>query len=278
MLNHTVFKTPESRDKIRARYNEILSTFPCRQRYVETTFGKTFVLEAGAPDGPALILLHGSCTNSAFWFQELCALSDRFRVLAVDILGEAGNSDENRLELASEGYADWLKEALDALSVKSAALAGNSLGGWMSLKFATKYPQLLSKLILIATAGLSELNPDFLDRANRAAAHNETMKMDSDVTGEIALPKQVEEFINLILWGFHPIKEELPVFTDEQLGKLTMPLLFIAGKDDAIIDTVAAAQRVEKRMPHARVHLLEGVGHMVLNPLEYMIPFLTGEE
>jgi pimeloyl-ACP methyl ester carboxylesterase len=121
------------------------------------------------------------------------------------------------------------------------------------------------------------VNPDFLDRANKAAAQNETMKITSDATGEVTLPKEVEEYMNLILWGFNPITEELPVFTDEQLARLTMPLLFVAGKNDAMINTVAAAQRMEKCLPHARVYLQEGVGHMVLNSQEYMIPFLSGE-
>ncbi|NLV58365.1 MAG: alpha/beta hydrolase [Clostridiales bacterium] len=278
MLNQNVFKTPQSRDQIRSRYNGILSTFPFGQRYLDTSYGRTFVLEAGAPESPALVLLHGSCSNSAFWYPELCALSGSFRVLAVDILGEAGNSDENRLGLASEGYADWLKEVLDALSVSGAVLVGNSLGGWMAMKFAVKYPQFVSKLILVATAGLSRLNPDFLDRANKAASQDETMKVDAGVTGEAALPQEVEEFINLILWGYNPVKEELPVFSDHQLAKLTMPLLYVAGKDDAMIDTVAAAQRLKKQLPNAHVHLLENTGHMVLSALEHIIPFLSGEE
>lgn len=274
MFNNTVFKTAQSRDRIRTQYNEILSVFPVERKYVNTSFGRTFVLESGAPTSPALILLHGSCSNSAFWFGEICALSDRFHVLAVDIIGEAGNSDENRLDLNSDGYADWLCEVFDALSIDTAVVAGNSLGGFMALKFATKYPERVSKLVLIATAGLSGLNTGFLDKANTASANHETMTMDSSVTGGIALPKEVEEFINLILWGYNPIKEELPVFTDERLKRLHMPLLSIAGRNDGVIDTVSAAQRLRALLPQAEVLLLENTGHMVINAFEYMIPFL----
>ena len=101
------------------------------------------------------------------------------------------------------------------------------------------------------------------------------MKVDAGVTGEAALPQEVEEFINLILWGYNPVKEELPVFSDHQLAKLTMPLLYVAGKDDAMIDTVAAAQRLKKQLPNAHVHLLENTGHMVLSALRHN-PFLAG--
>jgi len=42
-----VFKSTEGREKIRKFYNQILSLFPLIQKYVSTTFGKTFALEMG---------------------------------------------------------------------------------------------------------------------------------------------------------------------------------------------------------------------------------------
>ena len=81
-MNHqSVFKTTESRDKIRRAYNEILNRFPFGQSYVDTTYGKTFILTAGADGNPPILLLHGSCSNSAFWFLELMALSQNHNVL-----------------------------------------------------------------------------------------------------------------------------------------------------------------------------------------------------
>lgn len=272
MYSAAVFKSAEGRDRIRARYSEILASFPFRQNYVDTSFGRTFVLESGEPDGPPLILLHGSCSNSAFWFYEISMLSSMYRVLAVDIIGEAGNSDENRPLPASDGYADWLMDVFSALSIKKAVIAGNSLGGWVALKFAAKYPELVIKLILIAASGLSPVNSDFLDRVNSTA---DTLDVDAAVTGETEMPKEVLEFISLILQGFNPIKEDLPILTDEQLDRLTMPSLYVAGKDDRIVDTLSSSKRLKERKPGAQIHLLDNTGHMVLNALEYMIPFLT---
>ena len=89
------------------------------------------------------------------------ALSTQFRIYAVDIIGEAGNSEEYRPDLTSDAFALWMKDVLDALSLESAVLIGNSLGGWMALKFATAYPERVSKLILIASAGLAQIRPQF---------------------------------------------------------------------------------------------------------------------
>lgn len=188
---------------------------------------------------------------------------------------EAGNSEEKRLDLNQDGYADWLKEVFDALSIEKAVVMGNSLGSWMALKFSVKYPDCVTRLILIAPSGLSVQNADFLERAKNAALKNEALTLDSSVAKGNELPKEVEEFINLILWGYNPIAEELPTFSDERILRLIMPLLFVAGKNDVIIDTVSAAQRLSKLIPNAEVHLLENTGHIVLNALEFVIPFLT---
>lgn len=110
MSKFHVFKTEEGRNKIRSHYNQILSVIPLPQRYVDTSFGKTFLLEAGNPENPTIVLLHGSCSNCAAWLGDIPALSERFHVIAVDIPGEPGNSEENRLDIHSNDYPRWLNE------------------------------------------------------------------------------------------------------------------------------------------------------------------------
>ncbi len=43
-----VFKSKEGRDKIRGYYNQILSFVPFTKKYADTSYGKTFLLEAGS--------------------------------------------------------------------------------------------------------------------------------------------------------------------------------------------------------------------------------------
>jgi pimeloyl-ACP methyl ester carboxylesterase len=279
MMNKTsVFKSSESRDAIRNAYGEILSRFPFGQTYIDTTYGKTFILSAGADGNPPVILLHGSCSNSVFWLPEIMALSHSHSVFAVDIIGEAGNSSDSRPDLQSDVYALWLKEVLNALRLREAVIIGNSLGGWLALKFAATFPECVSKLILIAASGLSYQKTELLEKAIHAKSSNETLTMEASVTGGMELPKEVLDFINLILWGYNPITEMLPVFSDEQLKKLAMPVLFVAGKNDVMVDTASASQRLASLLPHTNIHLLDNAGHMVPNALEYIVPFLIRED
>ncbi len=273
-MNKSVFKSAESREHFRVVYAEILSRFPFAQQYVETSFGRTFVLSSGTAGKPPVVLLHGSCSNSVFMAPEMLALSADYRVYAVDIVGEAGNSADIRPGLHSDDFALWLGEVLDALSIQNVVLTGSSLGGWLALKFATIFPERVSRLILIAPGGLSGQNQELVDKAAKAALHNEQLTIDSAVIGGAALPKEVEDFMNLIFMSYDPITQTLPVFTGAQLDRLIMPVLFVGGEKDVMLDAAAAARRLEARLPHAEIHLLKNAGHMILNAPEYFLPFL----
>lgn len=272
-MKTSVFKTEAGRDKFRAYYGRVLSQFPFGQQYVETTYGKTFMLTAGLESNPPIILLHGSCSNSAFWFPEIMTLSNNYRVYAVDIIGEAGNSEEYRPDLNSDAFALWMKDVLGALSLERTVLIGNSLGGWMALKFATAYPELISGLILIASAGLAQIRPQFLLNVGQTQQADGTVPVNPEIIGEQSIPKEVLDFMNLIVENYNPI-QDLPIYADEQLHRLNMPVLFIDGEDDVIIDAQKSAQRLSRLIPSAVIRLLPNCGHVVTNSMEYILPFL----
>ncbi len=204
---------------------------------------------------------------------EIMALSNNYRVYAVDIIGEAGNSEEYRPDLNSDAFALWMKEVLDVLNLEKTALAGNSLGGWMALKFATAYPERVSRLILVASSGLALIRPQFIAKAEQELQAGKTVSVDPSTLGQDSIPKEVLYFMNLIFENYNPIKD-IPVLADEELQQLDMPVLFIGGEIDSIIDTKASAQRLSRLLPSARIHMLPDCGHAVLNSIEYILPFL----
>lgn len=273
----SVFKSQKSRDKFRSYYQDVLDRFPFEQHYIDTTLGPTFLLAAGQETDPPVILLHGSCSNSAFWFPEIMALSAHYRVYAIDLIGEAGNSSEYRPDLDSDDFSAWMKEVLDTLGIKKSVIAGNSLGGWMALKFASSWPEYVSKLLLFASAGLAQIRPQFIDDTARILQTSQSAQVDSDVLGENELPKEVLDFMNLILESYDPIPY-LPVFSDEQLQRLDMPVLFVGGENDIIIDTEASANRLSHLVPSARTLLLENCGHVIPNVAGYLTSFLAEGE
>lgn len=269
----SVFKSPEHRNKMRAYYDGILNTFPFKQQYVETSYGRTFALTAGQKANPPVILLHGSNSNSAFWLPEIMALSAEYQVYAVDILGEAGNSEDYRPDLDASDFANWMKEVQAGFGIEKAIFIGNSLGGWMSLKFATEYPERVSKLILIASAGLAPVHQQFLQNVSEARQEDGTVPITEGIIGVSDIPKEVLEFMNLIAQSYNPIPE-LPLFGDGQLRNLTMPVVFIDGADDVIIDVRASVQRLSHLIPAAEIVLIPNCGHTITNAIDYILPVI----
>src|SRR3569623_1606554 len=85
-----IWKTPEGREAVRARYAQFLQHWPkpCEQLRVPTSQGETFVIASGRAEGPAVVMLHGSASNSVVWMRDAAVLGERFRVYAVDMIGE----------------------------------------------------------------------------------------------------------------------------------------------------------------------------------------------
>lgn len=274
-MKTSVYQSPEKKEIFRAVYNNILNAMPFARRVIDTPYGDTFLLEAGDPNKPAVVLLHGSCSNSAFWFNDIIALMNDYHVFAADIPGEAGNSSEYRLSLDGPDYADWMASVLDALNLPRASIAGNSLGGWMALKFATAYPARVEKLMLFAAGGLAPIRADFLERAQAAEEAEESLEFDESVTGGEQIPKEILDFINLILDSYDPLNIPMPLFSDEQLKTLTMPVLYVAGLADDLLDSPAGEAAVRASVPHAEIHMLPDVGHMITTPFVWMLPFLA---
>jgi hypothetical protein len=61
---------------------------------------------------------------------------------------------------------------------------------------------------------------------------------------DVALPKEVKDFIILIPGNFNPITDALPVYADAAICRLDMPLVFIAGADDETMEADKAAKRI----------------------------------
>jgi pimeloyl-ACP methyl ester carboxylesterase len=276
MENNRVFKSAAGRDKILAYYHQVLSMLPFCGRYIDTTFGKTFILEAGCARQTPVILLHGSCSNSAFWSDEMTALAVDYHVLAVDILGEPGNSEAKRYDLASGAYARWLRELTETLSLDWPVVIGNSLGAWMALDFVTAYPKQVKAVVLLAASGIAPNRETFINQSREALVQDKQQRQDlaDDILAGAAVPQAVRDFLQLIGENFNPVIGALPIFDDERLSGLTMPLLAVWGLGDIAVEAEAAAGRLARTVPAARVCLLDNCGHVILGAKGMILDFL----
>ncbi|HJQ48806.1 MAG TPA: alpha/beta fold hydrolase [Amycolatopsis sp.] len=276
-----IYRTEAGREWILRRYREALQAWPVPAEHVRvgTHQGETFVVASGPEDAPPLVLCHGSGTNAVMWLDDVAEWAKHFRVYAVDMIGEPGLSAPSRPPLDSDAHARWLDEVLDGLGVERVSMVGASLGGWLALDYTTRRPDRVERLALLCPGGLGRQTYGWVVQALLYKSLGQwglrrSMKLvagiDASETPESA------EYVALMFTHFLPRREKLPVFGDDALRRLTMPVQVIVGGRDAMFDSYDTARRAEQAIRHASVTLLPGVAHSIIGQTGPVLAFLRG--
>jgi pimeloyl-ACP methyl ester carboxylesterase len=262
-----IYKTEAGKQAIAAFYAKALERWPVPSTrvVVPTRHGDTFVIASGPESAPAVILLHGSGSNSAIWMRDVAEWSRRRRVFAVDIIGEPGLSAPSRPPLRSDAYVEWLDDVCGALGVTSASLVAISLGASLALEYAVKRPSRVASLSLMSPAGIGRRKQLFMIKAGVMLLLGRTgiRKAFSSASGKTSVPPALAQYITLIFENFRPRREAPPIRSDAELRALSMPVQVIVGGRDAMIHTRDTADRIRRHMSHAELIVLEDAGHML---------------
>ncbi len=121
--------------------------FP-RAREVTALGVRTSYLEAGPPDAPPVLLLHGLGATNASLLPCLDDLATDHRVLAPDLPG-FGQSAAPRASYSPAWFAAWVQAFQRAVGARRAVLLGNSLGGRVALEAALTHPRDVRGLALL---------------------------------------------------------------------------------------------------------------------------------
>jgi pimeloyl-ACP methyl ester carboxylesterase len=280
-----IYKTEAGGRALMQRYREILALWPVanEQLRLATSQGETFVIASGIASGdeaaPPLVLLHGAGSNALSWLRDVAEWAKHFRVYAVDVIGEPGLSAPSRPSLASDAYAQWIGEVFDALSLAQADIVGMSLGGWLALDFATRNPSRVRKLVLLCPGGVGRQKTGFLLKAMFLMLFGEwgrkkALSLALGATRDNANP-QAEAYMLSIFREFRPRRDVLPIFTDERLRQLTMPVLLIVGARDAMLDSRETVVRMTRTVSRLTAHNLPETGHLITGQTQAIAAFLT---
>jgi pimeloyl-ACP methyl ester carboxylesterase len=280
-----IYQTAEGERLVRERYLAFLKYWPVPNEHVRiaTSQGETFVVACGDVNAAPLLLLHGSAGNSVMWIGDIADFAARFRVYAIDMIGEAGLSAPSRPPLHSGAYAQWLDDVLDSLSLDRVSIVGISLGGWLAFDYAIRRPDRVARLAVLCPAGVGrqKLGIVFTAIALRACGAWGRRTLAEKVFGH--QPANVSPaikafmgFIALIHEHFRPRMAKLPVFRDQSLRRVTMPVLAIVGARDVMLDSAATKRRLERTVPNAEITMLPDAGHVITGQTERVVKFLIG--
>ena len=134
---------------------QAVADLPHRVEYVRVGDWSTRVLtvgESGEPDQETVVLLNGTTGHIEAFTQNIRALASRYRVIGYDYPGHGFTTlTDHDLEIGE--YEEHLLGLLDALGLDRAHLCGESLGGWIAIKFAAHHSERVDTVILSAPGG-----------------------------------------------------------------------------------------------------------------------------
>ena len=265
-MTTNIYKSEEGKQKIEALYRQALQRWPVpnRQFFVPTRQGDTFVIASGEPNETPIVLLHGSGTNSAVWMRDVAELTERYRVYAIDMIGEPGLSAPSRPPLKSSAYAEWLDDVWTHLGLARASIIGVSLGGWLALDYAIRRPERVAAISLVSPAGIGAQNQLFMLKAGVLLMLGKWgLRKSFKAAAGSSVPSAAAAFVTTIFQHFRPRMERIPIRTDAELSGLTMPVQVVVGGHDAMIRSKETQVRIARLVPHAEVLYLEREGHIL---------------
>ena len=102
---------------------------------------------AGPRGAPAIVLLHGSSETRRMWKPQVQALADSFRVIVPDYHGHGALS---HLPFHMDRAMEHIAAIVDREAGGRAVVAGLSLGGYLTMEFANRYPEKLRGIVLMS--------------------------------------------------------------------------------------------------------------------------------
>ena len=230
-----------------------------------------------------MVFVHGLSGQWQNWLENIPRFAEARRVLALDLPG-FGRSEMPRERISIELYGRVLVEFCEQLELGHVVLVGNSMGGFVAAEMAIRRPDLVDRLMLLASAGVSQM--DIAQRPIRAGGKSLALLIKGNVAQQRYIARRPTlRHIVLAVVARHPtrLKADMafegllkgagkPGFEDalracleydfrERLPQIDCPTLVLWGEQDAIIPVKDADKFVEL-IDGARKIVMEDTGHL----------------
>jgi pimeloyl-ACP methyl ester carboxylesterase len=233
--------------------------------YVKVSGLKTFYEDAGK--GRTLLLVHGACSNTSIWVNQLASLSKKLRVIAIDLPGH-GKTEASTDKGTIERYADHVAGFMQEIGLQKAAIGGTSMGGMVVQQVSLKYHGIVDKLVLHDTAAKIPVSNEALE------LYRNHFESTQKLLSELSFSKKTVK-TNPALVRQHvqeDLKTDRKVATDDyeatsavdftsMIGKISIPTLIIRGADDLLIPE-SMTQFLHNKIKGSTLEVIPDAGHV----------------
>ena len=217
----------------------------------------------------SILLMHGSGLTHIVWsLHEQFYASQGFNVLSVDLPGH-GNSEGPSLK-SIEKISDWIKSLMLKINIEKIIIVGHSQGGLIGIDFASRYPELIEKIVLVANSYKMPVNQDLIDLAEAGDEKAVLLMMKWGYEGSKAFigGNPVKKIVN----SARDIREVLAVDLnacnnykngENAIKKINCPTLCILGDLDKMVP-VKVGLKMSKQITNSETKIISDCGHMII--------------
>jgi abhydrolase domain-containing protein 6 len=236
-------------------------------------------LEGGNFSKPVLILIHGFSGEKDNWAMLAPELKQDFHIIIPDLPGFGENERRSDLGFDNDSQTRRFHAFTKAMGLKRPHLAGNSMGGWIALRYAMDYPDELASLILLDSAGVlgadeSELQRLAADEVYNPLTLSDISDSDRFLSFVMHKPPRIparlkpafhadalahRDQLNDIFWVI--AREMRDGALNDRLHQVRAPTLIIWGRQDRVID-VSSVAALQAGIPHAQAVIFDDIGHL----------------
>jgi len=240
---------------------------------------RTRYLHAGERGKPVLLLMHGITGHAEAYVRNLAAHAEHFDVWAFDFIGH-GYSTKPEHPLEIPHYLDQVTAILDTLGADSAYFSGESLGGWVTARYAQLSPDRVERIVL-NTMGGTMANPVVMERLytlsmeaakdpswDRVKARLEWLMADPSMVTDDLIRTRQQIFqqpdwqmacrMNMALQD--PETRKRNMITDDDLRAIEAPALVVWTTKDPS-GPVDEGRRIASLIPRGSLAVIENAGH-----------------
>jgi pimeloyl-ACP methyl ester carboxylesterase len=252
-------------------------------RFIEVDGLRVHYQEAGKPDSPVVILIHGFASSNLVWSKVLLELAEAgYRVVAPDLLGYGYTDKPKQLEYTITRQSQMIVGFMRKLEIGSAVLVGSSYGGAVAATVALDHPELVDKLVLVGAV-----------TNNRPTRYMLMRLFGSPIIGDILSPllvgsrrllrRRMKRVYDRHSWAMDEKRVDarhIPLRTRgahraiirtvrrwdaERVSRdahtMTRPTLIVWGENDREV-SIEDGRRIHGQIPNSRLFVFRDCGHL----------------
>lgn len=152
----SIYRSEQSKKAVLELYDRQLASLkiPYNDLYINTSFGKTHLIECGNLMGKPLLVFHGGNATTAYNLKYCDFLLNDFHIFAVDTIGHTGKSAEVSLSPRNRDYGKWAIDVIKGLGFDKIACFGGSFGAGIVVKAMCENPEIIERSALLVPSAI----------------------------------------------------------------------------------------------------------------------------